>query len=227
VIVKRREDVAESPLPGTTRRLVLSYDYKRARFHPRQIVSPLQSEFRWFLRVVDRQKELARCELRAWTGEFEAVSVAPDASVAAVRWSDQTEAGLVLVDLAGMPRQRRAAWDTRETNWIEGPVWTPDSQLLVLVENPSGAGPWWAQHEPGEADDEDRSPGGTFSPGSLVVLDIELRERFRSELEVELPAGWFPAGDADRGLQPPQLLSSSEAVVRVPALGDLAFEFRA
>jgi hypothetical protein len=221
--VARREDVAETPLPGTGRLLVISYDYRRARDHPREIVSPLQSESSWFLRIVEGRKELTRCELRSWTGEFDGVSAAPDASVAAVRWNDQTEAGLVLVDLVGTPRQLGAEWDTRETNWIEGPVWTPDSKLLVLVENPSGTGPWWAEHETGEAEDDDVSPGGTFSPGSFVVLDHDLRERFRLQIDVELPSGWFPRGHAERGLGAPAVVSPDEAVVRVPALGDRIF----
>jgi hypothetical protein len=59
-----------------------------------------------------------------------------------------------------------------------------------------------------------------------VVVDRELREQIRSQLEVELAPGWFPGGDADRGLQPPRVEPASEAVVRVPALGDRTFEFR-
>lgn len=161
-----------------------------------------------------------RCELHSWTGGFDAVSVAPDGSLAAVRWNDQTEAGLVLVDLAGQLRQLDVEWDTRETNWLEGPEWTPDSRLLVLAENPPGAGPWWAEQEHGEADDEDVSPGGRFTPGSLVVLDRDLRERDRRRVEIELPPGWYPSSDADRGLTKSALVSSDELVVRVPAEGD-------
>jgi hypothetical protein len=161
-----------------------------------------------------------RCELRSRTGEFDGVFAAPDASVAAVRWNDQTEAGIVLVDLVGELRQLDVGWDTRETNWLEGPEWTPDAMLLVLAEKPAGAGPWWAAQEPSEADDDDASPGGTFTPGSLVVLDRNLRERSRRRIEVELPAGWYPSGDADRGLTRMRILSSDEIVVRVPAEGD-------
>jgi hypothetical protein len=204
--------------------LVVSYEYRRAPDHPRWIVSPLQSEFTWFLRVVDaRRKEMTRCELQSWTGEFDGVFPAPDASVAAVRWNDQTEAGLVLVELAAEPRQLSAEWDTRETNWLEGPGWTPDSKLLVLAANSPGAGPWWAEYEPGEADDDDVSPGGTFTPGSLVVLDRELRERSRWRIDVELPRGWFPSRDADRGLGAPVAVSSEKVNVRVPAGGDRRF----
>jgi hypothetical protein len=194
----RRADVAEAALPDG-RRLVVSSGV---------------------LRVLDGGKELARCEIRSWTGEFDAVAPSPDGSVAAVRWNDQTEAGLVLVELADHPRQLSAAWDTRETNWLEGPVWTPDGELLVLVENPLGAGPWWAERTPGEADDGDVSPGGTFSPGSVVALDRGLRERFRELIAVDVPVGWFPAGDADRGLGAPVIGEAGDVVVRVPAEGE-------
>jgi hypothetical protein len=81
----------------------------------------------------------------------------------------------VLVRLGDELEQVGEGWLTRETNWLDGPVWTPDSALLVVAENPVGAGPWWAEHVAGEAEDDDRSPGGAFSPGSLVVLDRELR----------------------------------------------------
>ena len=169
------------------------------------------------LRIVDGGAELGRCELRSGIGEFEFVAPAPDAGVAVARWSDQTEAGLVLAGLADTPRQLDAAWETRETNWLEGPVWTPDSRALVLTENPAGAGPWWAGRE---GDDDDVSPGGTFSPGSVVVLERDLRERFRRRFDVELPRGWFPGGDVDRGLAAPARVSPDAAVVGVPVLGD-------
>jgi hypothetical protein len=218
----RREDVAEVSLPGTDRRLVLSREYRRARDHPPEIVSPLQSEFTWYLGVVEgrRRRPTMRCEIRSWTGEFDGIFPAPDGRVAVLRWNDQTEAGLVLVELEESLRQVDSAWDTRTTNWLEGPVWWPDSGRLVLVENPTGAGPWWAGRGSEQADDEDVSPGGTFTPGSLVVLDRELRERARVRLDVELVPGWFPADDADRGLGVPRIASRDQVVVRVPVEGD-------
>jgi hypothetical protein len=148
---------------------------------------------------------------------------APDGSLAAVRWNDQTEAGLVLVELLREPSQLGAAWDTRETNWLEGPVWTPDSELVVLVENPQGAGPWWAEREPGEADDDEVSLGGAFTPGSVVVLGRDLRERFRRRIEVDVPPNWFPAGDAERGLGAPKIVSPEGVVLRVPTEGKRRF----
>jgi hypothetical protein len=213
--VGRREDVAEAALPGREHLLVVSAEHGWLR----RIGAPRRSP--WCLRLVDsRRRELMRCELRSWTGGFDGISVAPDSTVAAVRWNEQTEAGLVLVALAGELRQLSAEWDTRETNWLEGPEWTPDSSLLVLAENPAGAGPWWAAQEPSDADDEDVSPGGRFTAGSLVVLDRDLRERDRQRIAVELPPGWYPSSDADRGLTRLALLSSDEIIVRVPAAGD-------
>jgi hypothetical protein len=218
----RREDVAEAPFPGSDRRLVVSREYRRARDHPPEIVSPLQSESRWSLGIVEgrRRRPAARCEIRSWTGDFDGIFPAPDGSIAAVRWNDQTEAGVVLVELTPSLRQLDAAWDTRATNWLEGPVWWPDSSGLVLVENPPGAGAWWAERGSGYADDGDVSPGGTFTPGSLVVLDRDLHERSRIRIEVQLPSGWFPEGDADRGLGVPSIGSGNVVLVRVPAEGD-------
>jgi hypothetical protein len=220
--VRRREVVAEAPLSGTDRRLVVTREYRRALDHPSEIVSPLQSEFAWSVGVYEQQRRepSARCEIRSWTGEFDGVFPAPDGSVAAVRWNDQTEAGLVLVEVASDLRQLDAAWDTRATNWLEGPVWWPDSSSLVVVENPEGAGAWWAEREGEYADDEDVSPGGTFTPGSLVVLDRDLHELSRARIDVDLPRGWFPADDDDRGLAAPIIESSGKVVVRVPAEGE-------
>lgn len=205
--VALRADVAEVPLPGTAQKLVVSRSYRG-----------------WSLRLVDaHSKTVARCRLFSWTGEFNRVLPAPNGSVAAVRWNDQTESGLVLVELRGELRQLPAAWDTRTTNWLEGPTWTPDSHLLILAENPTGAGPWWALDDRDEADDDDVSPGGRFSPGSVVVLDRDLIERSRQRVEVELPAGWYPSDDADRGLGVPLVVSPDETVVRVPVEGERPF----
>jgi hypothetical protein len=220
--VSRSEIVADASLPGTDRRLVVMRDYRRAPDHPSEIVSPLQSEFTWSMGVFERRRRepAARCEIRSWTGDFDGIFPAPDGSVAAVRWNDQTEAGLILVEVAPDLRQLDAAWDTRSTNWLEGPAWWPDSTRLVVVENPEGAGPWWAEREGDYADDEDVSPGGSFMPGSLVVLDRDLHELSRVRITVDLPRGWFPADDADRGLAPPRIESSGRVGVRVPAEGE-------
>jgi hypothetical protein len=206
-----REDVVEVTLPGTSQHLVVSRSYRG-----------------WSLRVRDEHgRTVARCRLRSRTGEFDGVFAAPDGSVVAVRWNDQAEAGLVLVQLRGELRQLPAAWDTRETNWLEGPTWTADSELLVLVENPAGAGPWWAElDDRDDADDDDVSPGGTFSPGSILVLDRNLVERSRQLVRVELPAGWYPSTDADRGIGIPQVISPDEAVVRVPVQGERRITLR-
>lgn len=223
-----REDVAEAQWPGTDRRLVVSREYRRALDHPPEIVSALQSETTWTVGVFEgrRRRAIARSEIRSWTGDFDGIVPAPDGSVAAVRWNDQTEAGLVLVQLSPDLEQLGAAWDGRTTNWLEGPVWTPDSSRLVLVENPDGAGAWWAEREGEYADDEDVSPGGTFTPGSVVFLDRELRELSRVRIDVDLPQGWVPAGDEDRGLAAPTITSTVEMVIRVPAEGDRPLDIR-
>ena len=224
--VSRSEIVAEVPFPGTRRRLVVTREYRRALDHPSEIVSPLQSEFTWSVGVYEgrRKEPAARCEIRSWTGDFDGVFPAPDGSVAAVRWNDQHEAGLVLVGVAPDLRQLDPTWDTRATNWLEGPVWWPDSSWLVVVENPDGAGAWWAEREGEYADDEDVSPGGSFTPGSLVVLDRDLHESSRVRIDVDLPRGWFPADDADRGLAAPRIESSGKVGVRVPAEGERYLE---
>jgi hypothetical protein len=76
-----------------------------------------------------------------------------------------------------------------------------------------------------KADDDEISPGGSFTPGSDVVLGRDLRERFRQQIEVDLPSGWFPA-DAERGLGLPEIVSPVEVVLRVPAEGERRFAIR-
>jgi hypothetical protein len=46
--------------------------------------------------------------------------------------------------------------------------------------------------------------------------------RFR--IDVDLPRGWFPADDADRGLAATRIDSSGKVVVRVPAEGERYLE---
>jgi hypothetical protein len=82
------------------------------------------------------------CGIRSPTGWFDGVVVSPRADVAAARWADQGEAGFVLVDVrdGGAAQIDGAEWETRETNWIEGPTFSPDGRLLALSLNPPGAG---------------------------------------------------------------------------------------
>ncbi len=198
---RRAHDVAETPLPGTGLVLVLSDRARRG----------------WIVRERGGSRS---CRVQSPLGQFEEIVPATDGTLAAVRWSDQTEAGIVLVRLGDDFEQLGEGWLTRETNWLDGPVWTADSALLVVTENPLGAGPWWAEREFGEAEDDDRSPGRTFSPGSLVVLDRELHERSRRRIEVDLPTGWFPAEDADRGLGPPAPGSNARSSSAFPGEGE-------
>jgi hypothetical protein len=218
-----RGDVAEALLPGRGQSVVGSVGLGGAGLG---LLARLRFESAWAFRVVHEGREVARCRIHSGRGEFDEVSVARDGSRAVVRWTNQTEAGLVLVELGDEPRQLDRRWETRTTNWLEGPVWAPRSDLLVLVENPVGGGPWWAEHDPGDADDDDASPGGTYSPGSVVTLDRDLRERFRDRVEVQLPPGWFPGSDLDRGPGCPAFIAPDEVVVRVPVDGERRLALR-
>jgi hypothetical protein len=58
-----------------------------------------------------------------------------------------------------------------------------------------------------------------------VVLDLDLVERSRQLVEVELPAGWYPSDNADRGIGVPFVVSPDQAVVRVPVQGERRIRF--
>jgi hypothetical protein len=181
--------------------------------------TPLQSEFQWSLerRAWPGGDITASCPIRSWTGWFDRVVVSPAADRIAVCWADQTEAGMVLVEVGeqGLAQIDGAAWDTRETNWIEGPMFSRTGQLLALALNPEGATNWW-----GGEDNIDPSPGGRSPVGHVIVLDPDLKEAFRERIDVDVPAGWVSDSDETLGMSLVRFDGPEELVVRVPLEGE-------
>jgi hypothetical protein len=149
--------------------------------------------------------------------DFETVTVSPTANLAVVSWGHQSEAGLILVSVAhGLATQvEGVSWVTDKTNWLSVPAWSLDGSNLVVFENPHGASNWW-----GGEDDDEPSPGGEFSVSTLVVLGPDLRELSRTPIRVEVPRGWLPATDDDRGISTSRFESDEVLTARVPTRGD-------
>lgn len=177
---------------------------------------------RWRVRGA-AARTAARCEIRSWTGDFDAILRAPDGSVAAVRWNDQTEAGLVLVEVAPDLRQLDAAW-TRERR-----IGSRDR-----CGGQTRAGSWWSRTRKGLGrrgkSEKASTPTTRISRPAGRSRPDRSRPRSRSPrivkgpVDVDLPRGWFPADDADRGLAAPRIESSGEVVLRVPAEGERYLE---
>jgi hypothetical protein len=182
---------------------------------PAIFASPLQC---FFDRLTWPEREVvATCPITNWNTDFQTVAISPLADLAVVAWGHQHEAGLVLVGVAGgrTEQVRGVSWDTRHTNWLSVPAWSPDGSVVVVFENESGAGNWW-----GGEDDQEPSAGGEFVASTLVVLSPDLRELSRTPLRVNVAPGWLPTSDSDRGVLTFHFESADTLSVEVPSQGE-------
>jgi len=211
------ETVALCWLRGGTEAGLVRYVY---RHDPRRhfvIASPLQSEYTWsFERWSWPDMQLLRTiRIGNSTGWFTNVVESPDGKRAAVLWMEQDSAGVELLELDRYgDRQLVGQGLQLDTNWVVGPVFSPDSRLLLLF---CGRGdPWWAPHANGE---DTPSPGGTFDFGRVVVYDLRSRERNEIGIPVTVPRGWLPRqpwSHEDYLLEEGRSVSDREIELHVP-----------
>jgi hypothetical protein len=97
-------------------------------------------------------------------------------------------AGVELIELDSYSDRQLVGMGLRvDQNYVTGPVFSPDSRLVLLF---CGRGDgWWA---PRAHDTHTPSPGGTFSFGGVVVYDLRSVTKTVIPVPVTLPAGWLP-----------------------------------
>jgi hypothetical protein len=209
--------VAMSWLPNGREVLLVHDIYERAADHPPTIVTELQSETIW---VLERrrwpERALVRsCTLSLPTGWFDDLVVSPRGDLAAVYWQEQHCAGCELVVLGrDEDRQLEGTGIEAETNWVLGPVFSPDGRYILLSCGPGLC--WWA-------DDavlpDTPSAGGRFRVGEVLVYDAVAGDQRAISVEVDVPPGWMPdhpEGDAASTLGAPEFSTTTEFSILLP-----------
>jgi hypothetical protein len=187
------DTVALSWMPDGREMILIRYRYQRADDHPAMIVTPLQQEYSWSLerRSWPERNRLRACPLeRLLVGWFDDVVLSPRGDLAAVYWLEQSCAGVDLVALGEVDdKQLEDGSCSVGTNWVTGPLFSPDGRYLLLATGPGSL--WWA---PAADEDPDMpSPGGRFRVGDLVVFNVDTREQQAVvHVHTDLPVGWLP-----------------------------------
>lgn len=203
--------------PGGREALLIRYAAARAPDHPPMIVSPLQAEYAWRLerRTWPGRRPVATCPLRLPTGWGDRVVASPAGDLAAVAWQEQDAAGVEFVALGpDGDRQVAGAGQALDTNWVAGPVFSPDGRFLLLGRGPGER--WWTD---GADADDAPSPDGAFHVGDVVVITVATGERRALQIRATVPAGWLPPGPEGGEaavLGEPEFVTDTEFVVRLP-----------
>ena len=149
------------------------------------IASPLQSEHKWSFERWSwpEKRRLRTIQITSPTGWFSHVVADPAGGTVAALWMEQDCAGVELIELDRYGDLQVVGRGLQvDSNWVTGPVFSPDGQLLLLF---CGQGdPWWA---PGKYDEDAPSPGGTFDFGEVVVYDLKSLARIVIRIPVTLP----------------------------------------
>lgn len=187
------ETVALCWLTGGTEAALIRYAYEHEPdLHTGKVViaSPLQSEHSWSLERwswPDRERK-RYIRIASRTGWFDNVAASPNGDVVAALWMEQDCAGVELIQLDRYGDRQLVGRSLEvDTNWVTGPVFSPDGRVLLLF---CGRGDsWWA---PGSYDEDTPSPGGTFDFGQVVIYDLESQARSARNIPVRVPQGWLP-----------------------------------
>lgn len=131
----------------------------------------------------------------------------------AVRWLEQTKAGVELFTVRrdGDRQLKDRRLRTGESNLIEGPVFSPSGWYLVLAE---GVHAWWNHAK----EESEPSPGGRFPCGRATIFDTHDGLVRHFPIEATVAAGWFPETEkAQLGLLGiPRFLTSRSFVIDLP-----------
>jgi hypothetical protein len=150
------------------------------------LATPLQREYTYYLRRLywPSTEQISSSDLTLPAGWPVDIVPSPDTAIACVVWEDQHKAGIEWVSWSGGRLRNVPGYGySRDSNLIQGPVFSPDGDLVAMS---YGAGVWWSdeRHLP--------SPGGVRRLG-WVVVGKPLSGTYQ-ELDVvaSVPEGWLP-----------------------------------
>ncbi len=166
--------------------LVLEEVFIPDHHHPAVFATPLQREYVHFLRRFSwpKREHISSIEVTFPTGWLVDIVPSPTEALACFVWEDQHEAGIEFVSWEdGHLRQLPDSGYFGRSNFIQGPVFSPDGRFVALS---YGEGTWWSD-EP-----DVPSLGGLFKVGWVVVGETASGTYREIEVTASVAEGWLP-----------------------------------
>jgi hypothetical protein len=161
---------------------------------------------------------LSRCVVKPWACCNEYVALSPRGDRAAVLWWHQGEGGVNLVAFEEGAATQLAGYETKETNLVQGPAFSPDGRFAAISEGLV----WWWLPDDAENPEVERSVGGTFRRGRLTLLEVDSGSVHQFDAFGEVEADWSPPHDVWERFEllgKPRFVSNDEILLE-PEFGE-------
>jgi hypothetical protein len=157
---------------------------------------------------------ISKCRVKPWACCNTYVSLSPRGDRAAVLWWHQTEGGvnLVALDDGSARHLEDEGYTTRESNLVQGPVFSQDGRLVTISEGVV----WWWLPDGAESPEGTPSPGGTFRRGRVTAIEIDSRSVRHVDVFGQVDEGWIPPHDGWEHFEllgKPRFISGDEVLV--------------
>jgi len=194
--------------------LVVERIYQPEHERPSIFVTPTQSEYKHFMRILSWPglETISCLELHFPHGWLIDVVTSPVNNIASYVWQDQCESGIEFVswedgNLHQLPKKGFYC----NSNLIRGPVFNSDGTLIAMT---FGVGIWWADTP------EMASEGGIKNVGFLIWGEVGSGLFRRIDIEVNISKGWKPNDPEDilhnEFLSLPEFVCPNEVKIILP-----------
>ena len=176
------------------------------------------------LRSWPERKLLSKCVVKPWACCNEYVALSPRGDRAAVLWWHQTEGGVNLVAFEEGVATQLAGYETKETNLLQGPTFSPDGRFVAISEGFV----WWWLPDDAENPKAERSVGGTFRRGRLTLVEVDSDAVHQFDAFAEVDEGWQPPHEGWEHFEllgKPRFVSNDEILLE-PEFGERCRFFR-
>jgi hypothetical protein len=157
---------------------------------------------------------ISKCRVKPWACCNTYVSLSPRGDRAAVLWWHQGEGGVNLVALDGGGARHLVdeGYETRETNLVQGPVFSSDGRLVAISEGFV----WWWLPDDVDSPEGTPSPGGTLRRGRVTAIEIDSGSVRQVDVFGEVAEGWVPPHESWEHFEllgKPRFISGDELLV--------------